>query len=335
MQWDDISYLAVGTSGQRQAYQILVDLKIFDVLAGYNPILVGTIPLDIEVEGSDLDIICEVYDLSQFEALLQAQFSAWPDFSLRHRQHNNLPVVVCNFTVSDFPVEIFGQPRPVKAQHAYRHMVAEARLLSLAGRMATTGEAAKTAIRRLKAEGLKTEPAFGQYFVLPGDPYETLLTLAEAAEERLYKIIEQAQVIKAGCIFCQIVAGKTEASVVYKDAQTMALMNLRQANPGHVLVIPRRHVEQVYDLDDRLAAHLMQTVVLVSRAVKQAVKAEGLNVWQSNGEQAGQEIPHFHFHLFPRQANDGYFSVYPELPPFAARTRLEALAAKIKEGLSG
>ena len=331
---DDISYLQGGTKRQQAAYQALGRLKVFDILAGYSPLLVGTIPLDIDTAGSDLDIICQVKDsdhldhLDQLAALLRVHFSSWPDFSLRQRQHNQLPVVVCNFTFSGFPIEIFGQPRPVKEQRAYRHMVVEARLLSLAG------PAAKEAIRRLKRRGIKTEPAFGEYFALPGDPFETLLTLGETSDEALIDLIEGAKANQDRCIFCQIVAGKAGASIVYEDAGTMAFMNLRQANQGHVLVIPRRHVEQVYDLDAGLAANLMQTVVAVSKAVRGAFQPAGLNVWQSNGEEAGQEIPHVHFHIFPRWPNDGYFAPYPELPPPQPRAILDALAERIKQAAS-
>jgi hypothetical protein len=185
-EWDDIAYLTAGTPRQQQAYQALRRLKIFEILAGYKPTLVGTIPLDIDLPGSDLDIICQVAGLDPFAQLLRAQFSHRPGFSLRHRRHNQLPVVVCNFVASGFPIEVFGQPRPVKAQNAYRHLVAEARLLALAG------PEAKAAIRHLKTKGLKTEPAFGRYFALPGDPYETLLALAGAPDSTLQTVIEQA-----------------------------------------------------------------------------------------------------------------------------------------------
>ena len=71
--------------------------------------------------------------------------------------------------VGSMPVELFAQPRPVEEQNGYLHLIAEARLLR------EGGEEALQAIRQLKFEGVKTEPAFGQYFCLPGDPYESLV----------------------------------------------------------------------------------------------------------------------------------------------------------------
>src|SRR5690606_598474 len=96
------------------------------------------------------------------------------DFSVRQREKNDLPSVICNFNVGLLPVELFAQPRPTEEQHAYLHMVAEARLLR------EGGEEALMAIRDLKMDGMKTEPAFGHYFRLEDDPYEALLKLADA-----------------------------------------------------------------------------------------------------------------------------------------------------------
>lgn len=86
---------------------------------------------------------------------------------------------MASFNYGEFTVEIFGQPRPVVKQNAYHHMIVEARLLAIGG------EQARREIRRLKASGLKTEPAFARYFDLEGDPYEVLLQLASLSEDKL------------------------------------------------------------------------------------------------------------------------------------------------------
>ena len=103
------------------------------------------------------------------------------------------------------------------------------------------------------------------------------------------------------CIFCRIVAGQAEASVVYEDDATLAFMNQRQANPGHVLVIPRAHIATIYELPPDLSARLFQTVVRTARAIERQLQPPGLNIWQSNGEAAGQEVFHVHVHLLPRR----------------------------------
>lgn len=169
--WMNITYLREGTARQREAYHALMTLGIFEHLQAYSPVLAGTIPLDIDVPDSDLDIICEVHDLDAFERLIRECFSLYDDFRMRHYDVRGVASVVANFYAEGFMIEVFGLPYPVEAQNAYRHMVVEARLLALGG------EKTKQAIRSLKQEGIKTEPAFAQYFGLVGDPYEAMLAL--------------------------------------------------------------------------------------------------------------------------------------------------------------
>ena len=323
MNWRDIAYLKTGAPRQRAAYGVLQRLRIFERLAAHAPILTGTIPLDIDVPGSDLDVICQAEDFDAFEALLTRHFAAAADFRLHRQEVKGMPSVVCNFEAEGFPVEIFAQPRPTRQQSAYRHLLAEARLLQLAG------DAAKREIRQLKLSGLKTEPAFGEYFALPGDPYRTLYALSDAPAAELRQLIARAEEIRQSCVFCQIVRGESEASLVYANAFTLAFMNRRQANSGHVLVIPRRHVETIFELDDFLAAEVAKTVVRVSRALQETLDMSDLSVWQSNGAAAFQEVPHLHVHLLPRYADDDLLQVYPNLPPLAKRKLLDDLAAEI------
>ena len=136
------------------------------------------------------------------------------------------------------------------------------------------------------------------------------------------------------CIFCQIIAGKMPSSRVYEDAHTLAFMDMRQTNPGHVLVIPKRHAQMIYDLNDETAAQLSQTIVKVSRWVRSAFNCLGLNIWQSNGEIAGQEVFHVHFHIFPRRENDGCFNVYSRRPPTLSRPELDSLADRIRKEIA-
>ncbi|HBY92454.1 MAG TPA: DUF4269 domain-containing protein [Chloroflexi bacterium] len=177
--WCDHSYLRQGTERQRAVYRALQTPGVFTVLSDYTPVLVGTIPLDIDVEASDLDIICEVHDLILFERLVTRSFGDLEGFRVARKSIAGIQSLVANFNHGGFPVEIFGQARPVTGQNAYRHMLAEARLLAF------WGEEARPAIRRLKRSGLKTEPAFVRYFNLVGDPYQVLLELALLSDEEL------------------------------------------------------------------------------------------------------------------------------------------------------
>lgn len=113
------------------------------------------------------------------------------------------------------------------------------------------------------------------------------------------------------CVFCRIIRGESHAAVVYEDDATLAFMNIRQSNEGHVLVVPRNHVEQIYDLDEDTASALASAVCKVARAVRRVYKPEGLSIWQSNGPAASQEVSHVHWHILPRFTDDGLLVVYP------------------------
>lgn len=106
------------------------------------------------------------------------------------------------------------------------------------------------------------------------------------------------------CIFCQIVSGQAPASFVYQDDKVVAFMSLEQPNPYKVLVVPREHVETLFELNDQLAAAIFQTTVKVARAIRAASGCDGLNLVQSNGEAGQQDVFHFHLHLVPRFWND-------------------------------
>jgi histidine triad (HIT) family protein len=129
------------------------------------------------------------------------------------------------------------------------------------------------------------------------------------------------------CIFCRIVAGEADASIVLEDALTMAFMDLRQVNPGHTLVVPKRHLRDIYALDDATGAAVIATVARVARAVRAAFAPDGVNIMQSNGEAAGQEVFHLHVHVLPRVRGDGLLRVYGASPGSAGRAELDARAA--------
>jgi histidine triad (HIT) family protein len=139
--------------------------------------------------------------------------------------------------------------------------------------------------------------------------------------------------VTADCVFCKIVAGDLEASVPYEDDQVIAFMDLRQFNPGHALVVPKRHVNDIFALDDATGAALMSAVVRLASGVKSAVDADGINIFQSNGEAAGQEVFHLHFHVVPRHANDRMLQFYPSKPGYPPRAELDSLAERIRAQL--
>ena len=165
-----IDYLQQGNQRQQQAYKALKDLNIFENLKAYNPILTGTIPIDIDIPTSDLDIICCCDNHAAFQQALRRLFADKQNFKLKEKAHAGIKSTIARFDTTDFEIEIFGQQLPTEQQHAYRHMLIEHAILR------ARGLEFKQQIRALKLAGLKTEPAFAKLLGLEGNPYEALLT---------------------------------------------------------------------------------------------------------------------------------------------------------------
>lgn len=178
-----IEYLRAGNPRQQEAYIVMTDMKIMDLLAPYHPILAGTIPLGIDLPSSDLDIICEVYDHKKFQRDMELLFGRYEDFRCKAKIVNGVMRTVANFSASGFPFEIFGQPVPVTRQNAYKHMVIEHRILEIAGAQASLE------IQQRRRQGMKTEPAFADWLGLPGDPYAALLELYDWEDRRLAELV--------------------------------------------------------------------------------------------------------------------------------------------------
>lgn len=134
------------------------------------------------------------------------------------------------------------------------------------------------------------------------------------------------------CPFCAILAQRAPASIVAEDSTVIAFMDLRQPVPGHVLIVPRRHVPDIYDLTSDEGAAIMHLALRVAHAQRRAFDPQGMNLWQSNGEVAGQEVWHFHLHVAPRAAGDGLLRAYHNEPPAPSpRAHLDALAAQLRK----
>jgi histidine triad (HIT) family protein len=135
------------------------------------------------------------------------------------------------------------------------------------------------------------------------------------------------------CVFCAIAQGRAPASIVCENELALAVIDLRQFHPGHALVIPRRHLQDVRELDDVTGAALMAMVARVTRAVGRAFPNQGLSLWHSIGEAAFQEVPHLHLHIHPRLIGDNLLYVYPQLPANEERATLDSYAAILRAHL--
>ncbi|MBT3271336.1 HIT family protein [Candidatus Poribacteria bacterium] len=135
------------------------------------------------------------------------------------------------------------------------------------------------------------------------------------------------------CVFCRILADRSKAAIVHEDDATLAFMDPRQANEGHLLVIPKLHVETVWDMDEETASALFRVVPKIAQALRSALNLSGMSIWQSNGRAGSQEVPHVHVHLMPRHVGDGLLRVYPARVENAAREQLDAVADRIRKAL--
>jgi histidine triad (HIT) family protein len=102
------------------------------------------------------------------------------------------------------------------------------------------------------------------------------------------------------CIFCRIIARQAPAYVIHEDDRVIVFLSLE----GHPLVVPKGHIPDIYTLDDDAAAAVMQTAVRVARAVRGGLRCDGVYLAQANETAAGQDVFHFHLHVYPRWHGD-------------------------------
>ncbi len=131
------------------------------------------------------------------------------------------------------------------------------------------------------------------------------------------------------CIFCKIVSSKAPASVVYEDKKIMALMTIAPANPGHVLVITKKHFPALASMEEKMGMHLFKITMRVADAVrKSGLRCEGINLFLADGEPQ-QEILHLHMHVIPRFQGDN-FRIPADRSSRPSREKLDQTADKIR-----
>lgn len=131
-----------------------------------------------------------------------------------------------------------------------------------------------------------------------------------------------------GCPFCGLaLRADPDAREVYRDEDVIAFFPLEPASLGHTLVVPRRHVPTIWELDDVLAARLAIVTVLAAHAVREAMHPDGLNVIQSNGAAATQTVMHLHVHVVPRWARDALGRIWPPETQYSEDQKDDAWAA--------
>ncbi len=132
------------------------------------------------------------------------------------------------------------------------------------------------------------------------------------------------------CIFCDLIRGAAEVSICYEDSVSIAFMDIQPVNMGHVLVVPKEHYEVLKDIPREVGLHLYHTATKLIPVIQDVSGAEDMNLVVNSGADAGQNVFHYHIHLIPRRAGDGFDVPLPfpgsEMPN---RHLLDAMAARI------
>lgn len=154
-------------------------------LDGLDWAIAGTPPLGLDLEGSDIDIVCAAFDGAAFVGRLWRAFGGFEGFSLRQWSGGSR-AVIAGFRHAGWPFEIFGEPRRLDEQAGWRHFEVERRLLRLGG------EQFRARVMAARESGLKTEPAFAAVLGLEGDAYRAMLDIADLDDAGLERLAEAA-----------------------------------------------------------------------------------------------------------------------------------------------
>ena len=134
------------------------------------------------------------------------------------------------------------------------------------------------------------------------------------------------------CIFCKIIKGDIPSFKLYEDEETIAFMDINPVNPGHCLVVPKEHAENLFDISAQALAAGIKTTQKIAAAVEKAVKPDGLNILQANGKGAAQSVLHLHFHIIPRILEDNLLMNWGLNP--GNKDEIAQIVEKIKAVLS-
>ncbi len=137
------------------------------------------------------------------------------------------------------------------------------------------------------------------------------------------------------CVFCEVVNQKEPAFIVFEDDQSVAFLDKKPLFPGHTLLVPRRHICTLEEIEAPLLTQLVLNVQMLSEAVERAMEAEGTFIALNN--KVSQSVPHVHFHIVPRRKHDGlkgfFWPRHPYVNEDDARAVQEAVIRCLRDPL--
>ena len=110
---------------------------------------------------------------------------------------------------------------------------------------------------------------------------------------------------KDDCIFCKLANHVFDTNIIYEDDTFTVILDAAPANPGHALILPKEHFQDVFEIDEETVGKAMKLAKKVAKRMTDVLKCDGVNIIQNNKEAAGQTVPHYHLHVIPRFKNDG------------------------------
>jgi histidine triad (HIT) family protein len=107
-----------------------------------------------------------------------------------------------------------------------------------------------------------------------------------------------------GCIFCKIVKGEIPCFKILEDDRVLSFADVNPINTGHTLIIPKRHAENIWEIDGEDLAAIHRTSLKIAKAMKTSLNPDGIAFLQLNGRAVNQIVMHYHLHLIPRKSSD-------------------------------
>jgi histidine triad (HIT) family protein len=134
------------------------------------------------------------------------------------------------------------------------------------------------------------------------------------------------------CLFCQIIAGRVPAEIVWRGEGSLGFLDHKPLFPGHVLLVPDRHYETLADIPSEITGPLFQAAQKLQLAVERAMNAEGSFIAINN--RVSQSVPHLHVHIVPRRKGDGLKGFFWPRRPYESGEHLHHTGEQIRRALA-
>lgn len=135
--------------------------------------------------------------------------------------------------------------------------------------------------------------------------------------------------MKETCLFCRIIAKDEKSFIVFEDENFISFLDKRPLFPGHSLLLPKLHVNTIYDLPKNLSASIVQHTKLVGKAIENAMQSEGSFIALNNI--VSQSVPHLHIHLVPRNKGDGLKGFFWPRNKYESEEHMSAIQKQIQD----